>query len=79
MDVVAEDEGYTDCKGALKGTKFKVLQKGDFIEALLFGFLEGLPRGNICELSRHIGKVGLILDAKLLHALTGLVNNQKLA
>lgn len=75
MDFDAEYEGYTDCKGALKDNERKVLQKGDFIEALLFGFLDGLPRGNICELSRHIGAVGLIADAKLPHDLADLMNN----
>ena len=75
MDVDAEDEGYTDCNGARKGTERKVLQKGDFIEAQPIGSLEGLPGGNICELSRYIGQVGLIADAKLPHALAGLMNN----
>ncbi len=75
MDFDAEYEGYTDCKGALKGNERKVLQKGDFIEAQPIGSLEGLPEGNICELSRHIGAVGLIADAKLPHDLADLMNN----
>jgi hypothetical protein len=33
VDVDAEDEGHTDCMGALKCTERKVLQKGDLRNA----------------------------------------------